>query len=59
MTKYPPLRLNNTFHFGKYIGEGVGAVIDKDPNYVKWMLERNITEFHEEVAIKLKELDND
>jgi len=56
MTTYPPLKLHNTFFFGRHIGEGVGDVIDKDPKYVKWMVDHNVAEFDKEVVDKLKEI---
>ena len=49
MTKYPQYRLHNTFAFGKYKGEGIGAVIEKDAKYVQWAHEHSDMFFSDEV----------
>jgi hypothetical protein len=55
MTTYPPLKLTNTLHLGKYIGQGVGATIEEDPKYINWMIEMGVIEVRQEVMDKLKE----
>ena len=59
MTTYPPMKLHNTFFFGKYTGEGVGNVIKKDLKYVKWILDHGVIEFDKEVVDKIKEIENE
>lgn len=55
MTTYPPLGLNSPLGIGKYKGEGLGSVIDKDPKYVAWMVANNAIDVRKEVVNKLKE----
>jgi len=43
------MELDSVFKFGKYSGLTVEYVLDRDPDYIRWCAENDVTTFSEEV----------
>ena len=59
MNNYKYLSLDNKFKFGKYKGEEIWKVIDKDCSYISWCI-KNVKDFflnNEAYKVYIKKID--
>jgi len=46
MPDYPPTGLDDKLPFGKHEGTKLGVILESDPSYVRWLIEKADMDFH-------------
>lgn len=63
--KYPPMKLEDEFRFGKHKGNTLEEVINSSPTYIRWAMTEGVIELDNDAhpiyedAIEEWELEND